>query len=263
MFRALKGGCNTKQFSSFKMSRPQGLQNYVLLIVKSQGDFVIDGQPYALTPGQAIIFSPYTPYFYQNPQGDYIDDWIHFDLDNPMLLKEKNLKTNIPFSVKQTDLFTILIKQILWENSYSSPPFQTENIDALFTLLINHLAASQCNSSDKKYLNYYYEQLQLIRLELQSSPSDNPSIEECADKLGISPSYFQHLYTSYFGNSYKKDLIDSRLSQAKYLMKTTDFTLEQIAEICGYHNEVHFYRQFKKNIGITPAKYRKEDSQSF
>ena len=51
-----------------------------------------------------------------------------------------------------------------------------------------------------------------------------------------------------------------RIEHAKYILTTTDLTLEQIAEICGYSNEVHFYRQFKQITGLTPSKYRKKES---
>jgi AraC family transcriptional regulator of arabinose operon len=263
MFHAIKGGCGTKHPSSYKMSRPEGLPNYVILIIKTQGEFLIEDQSFSVTPGHAIILAPNTPYFYGNPEGDYIDDWVHFNVENPSYFQEKQLITNTPFPIRNTDLFSSLIKQILWENSYSPSPFCEQNIDALFTLLNNHLATALSNLDDSKHLSYYHDQLQLLRLDLQNSPSDNHSIEECAGKLGISPSYFQHLYTSFFGISYRKDLIRIRIDQAKFLMGTTDLTMDQIAEICGYHNEVHFYRQFKKIVGITPAKYRKEGHQSF
>lgn len=48
-----------------------------------------------------------------------------------------------------------------------------------------------------------------------------------------------------------------RISYAEILLQTTTFSMESIAEACGYSNPVHFFRQFKKIKGITPAKYRK------
>ena len=70
--------------------------------------------------------------------------------------------------------------------------------------------------------------------------------EDFADTLGISKSYFQHLYKEFFGVSFQQDYIQMRIAYAQDLLETSDMPMEQIAEICGYTNEVHFYRQFKK-----------------
>ena len=105
--------------------------------------------------------------------------------------------------------------------------------------------------------NLLLEQLQTLRLDMQNNLSDQPSIEKYASMLGISPSYFQHIYSDFFGVPFQQDVIQLRIEQAKYILTTTGITLEQVAELCGYTNEVHFYRQFKKITGSTPAHYRK------
>ena len=52
-------------------------------------------------------------------------------------------------------------------------------------------------------------------------------------------------------------MIDSRIQAASELLTSTRKSIEEVAEICGYHNTEHFVRQFRKKNGITPAKYRK------
>ena len=70
MYQIIKGGCNTRHPSSFFMSHPDGLNNYLLLIVKTPAVFQIAGQDYTLSPNQAIILAPHTPCSYSNPYGD-------------------------------------------------------------------------------------------------------------------------------------------------------------------------------------------------
>ena len=94
---------------------------------------------------------------------------------------------------------------------------------------------------------------------MQNNPSTPRSLDDYAGRLGISKSYFQHLYTELFSISFQQDIIQFRMEHARYLLTTTDLTLSQIAEICGYNNEVHFYRQFKQLTSITPAQYRKQN----
>ena len=35
-------------------------------------------------------------------------------------------------------------------------------------------------------------------------------------------------------------------------------TVQALAAFCGYENELHFMRQFKKCTGLTPSGYREE-----
>ncbi|MNC73208.1 HTH-type transcriptional regulator GadW [compost metagenome] len=52
------------------------------------------------------------------------------------------------------------------------------------------------------------------------------------------------------------DVIASRVEHAKYLLTTTDISVKKIAEMCGYASEIHFMRQFKQQLGLTPSQYR-------
>ena len=53
------------------------------------------------------------------------------------------------------------------------------------------------------------------------------------------------------------DIINSRLRRVKFYLTTSDMTLEDIAQQCGYHNQLHLIRQFKQHYGLTPTEYRK------
>ena len=68
---------------------------------------------------------------------------------------------------------------------------------------------------------------------------------------------FQHLYKRLFGVSVMSDVIKGRLDRAKRLLSSTNLTVREIGERCGYSNEFNFMRQFKDYVGKTPTEYRK------
>lgn len=257
MIKAITGGYEARHPSTYQMSRPNGLSNYVLLIIRSHGEYQLGEVSFTANPGDALLIAPGTPYHYGNPLGDYVDDWIHFSISDCALKERLNLICNTPFPVGNTELYTFCIRQILWELSYGHPEHAGENMDSLFRLLFNHLfAAYQSRNAPEARLPYYNELL-MMRLEIISTYAEPHSIEEHARELKISESYFQYLYKKTFGVSFHHDLIRTRIDHAKYSLLTSDLTIDQIAEDCGYSNEVHFYRQFKKITGTTPAKFRK------
>lgn len=258
MYQILKGGCDTRHCGSFLMQRPEGLPNYILLIIKSRCAFHINGQHELVTPGHAIIISPGTPYSYNSTVEDYTDDYVHFSIEDSFLSDQLRPMTNVLFPVRNTEMLTSLIRQILWEYSYAPASYKKENIDALSTVLFHHLMVSYETREKTNTSCAYSKQLQALRLQLQSSPGVRHTIREHAHEMGVCESYFQHLYRDFFGISFQKDLIRLRIEYAKYILTSTDLTLEQVAELCGYANEIHFYRQFKQQSGMTPAKYRKQ-----
>ena len=47
-----------------------------------------------------------------------------------------------------------------------------------------------------------------------------------------------------------------RLTAAKFLLKTTDSSIEEIAFTCGFKDTSYFYRRFSSLFKTTPAAYR-------
>lgn len=256
MFTVLNGGYNARHPSTFFLSRPKGLANYVLLIIKTHGEFVINGRSFTAEPGSAVVIDRNTPYRYQNPNGEYADDWLHFECNEDERFMSSGIVFNEVFPLRNTAKFTLYIQQIIWEKNYTSEKYRNDNVSMLLQVLFNNILLAYQEKGYMRSDSPYYTKLQNVRLSLQAAPYEKYSPSDIAGQLGISVSYFQHLYTTLFGTSFQADLINIRLEYAKNLVLTTNMTIEMIAEMSGYSSEVHFYRQFRKKTGMTPAEYR-------
>ena len=51
------------------------------------------------------------------------------------------------------------------------------------------------------------------------------------------------------------DVINARFMAKEFLLQA-NYTLTEIAELCGYSNVEHFCRQFKEKTGCTPGEFR-------
>ncbi|MDE7324799.1 MAG: AraC family transcriptional regulator [Lachnospiraceae bacterium] len=295
MFQIMRGGCAARHPYPFHLSRMHGIQNYVLLLIHTAARFQISGTEMTAMPGHAILIAPETPYCYYNLSGEYMDDWLHFEytpditdyqaanssvLDSNITAshtdnnspKQNNIPTdNITFSVfpptnklfpvRNMELYSSLIRQLLWEKSCAPPGYQVQNTDALFLVLFNHLRYDSAHPQPLLPPLPFEEKLREIRSKMEDSPQSEHSIAFYAQELKISESYFQHLYRKLFGISFQKDVIKLRVEHSMELLDHTDLTIEQLVELCGYHSEVHFYRQFKAVTGCTPAQYRHQCGQ--
>ena len=262
MYTLYRGGYDSKHDQNFIMSRPNGHFCYVLLIVKSQSDFQIGNDYFHVLPNSAILIRPGTPYQYAPTDREFRNDWLHFDTSDPLFSTHYNCLLHHPILLNTPLQFSQYIQHIFWEMNFCDPEYRAENISMLLHILLNKLLQEKhANHQGKKY-NPYANDLQNLRLEMNSRPNKNYSPGEMAEKINISPSYFQSLYKELFGIPFKKDLINMRLDYARDLITDTQLPLEQIALLSGYNNEVHFYRQFKEKTGMTPREYQQSTRHS-
>lgn len=73
-----------------------------------------------------------------------------------------------------------------------------------------------------------------------------------------SPSYFSSAFKRTFGISPHAYLMTRRISRAVELMLGSDAPLSQIAINCGFADQAHFSRQFRRTMGATPSTWRRE-----
>lgn len=81
-------------------------------------------------------------------------------------------------------------------------------------------------------------------------------IEELAGELGVSKSHLVRIFSAAVGVPPGRYLTLVRLDAAKRLLLHREYTLETIANLCGFAGANYFCRVFKKETGQTPAAWR-------
>ena len=90
-----------------------------------------------------------------------------------------------------------------------------------------------------------------------SFAEDELSVAELAYLCGISEAYFRRIFVSKFGMSPKEYLIRLRISYAKQLLESGQFSVGEAASLSGYFEASHFSREFSKRVGVSPNEYKK------
>ena len=85
------------------------------------------------------------------------------------------------------------------------------------------------------------------------------TVEEVADACKLNRSYFSKLFRENMGCPPQEFLIRLRLSKAADQMKDTKAPIGEIAAVCGYPNQLHFSRAFKKRYGLSPREWRNQN----
>ncbi len=92
---------------------------------------------------------------------------------------------------------------------------------------------------------------------VENNYAKNFLIEEVALRFGMSLRNLTRRFKMATGESLLTYLHRYRIEIAKELLKTSDFTIQEIAYQVGYEDISFFYRLFKKHTALTPKAYRK------
>lgn len=249
--------------SSFIMEHSTGLPDYLLLLVKTDAWFDFDGVKTPTTPNMAILFDRNVHIRYGCDHAHYNDDWIHFDFstrEEDFLKQELHIPFGQPLYLPQLHSLSHQI-QAMTPVFHSSGLHREQLLDSMMRTLLYSLDEQLCTVQSDSQPNKHYEAFLNLRAELYNNPGYPWTIAKMSDSLFLSASYFQHLYKDFFHCSCQQDIIRARLELAKFHLSTSDFGIRSLSQFCGYENELHFMRQFKKFEGMTPSQYRRSARQ--
>lgn len=104
------------------------------------------------------------------------------------------------------------------------------------------------------------EVLEKIRLTVEENLQDPGLCSEwIADAVGLSAAYVRELFRKYSGESLPGFILEKRMDLAVNLLLESRKSVKEIAEACGFQSYNYFFTAFKRNFGITPKEYRKQE----
>lgn len=96
--------------------------------------------------------------------------------------------------------------------------------------------------------------LQCIREEATMGAS----VDDIARKAGLSRSVLQRRFRQHLGKTVAEALLAVKLRRAQDMLTFTELPLIDVAERSGFNYQEYLTYVFKKHLGTTPARYRKE-----
>ena len=83
------------------------------------------------------------------------------------------------------------------------------------------------------------------------------SVAQLCYDAGISHAHMLRLFRREYGCSVVEYVIARRIELACQLLQTTDLSVKSVAFSCGFSDEPHFMKTFKKHMGISALQYRR------
>lgn len=253
MYKLNAIGLDMRHNGDFIIDRPDGSGDCLLIIFKTDALLTLDGEELTVQTDSAIIYSKDSPQLYRAICGSYVNHFLHFsmggeDMDGRIVFD----RLLTPSSVKDAEE----LLRMLTREQLSASENRGEYTSMLIKMLLMKLS-EPANEQRGAPLSPHAELLDDLRADIYSNPGQFTSVAQLAERVSLSPSHFQQLYKSRFSVSCYEDLLSARIRTAQYYLSSTALTVREIANLCGYENEVCFMHRFKERTGTTPGAYRR------
>lgn len=259
MINVTQIGYNFINFGGIDVQRPEGEDQYLLLFFRTDTEVMMDGVYQTVKKFSFFIYPKGTPQYYRKTDGDYLNDWMYFDIkpDNEYF-KKLNIPLCTPISLRSSAALNTMMLEMFddcfHENAQNSIMLGDKANSFFHRLSVSY--ALELSGSGKR--NIYHNELNDLRNKLLNFSFIPQSNESIAKSLNISVSRLEHLYKELFNTTIIHDMIRGRIQNACLLLRSTDYTVTNIATICGYDNPEHFSKQFKSIVGCSPRQYRQK-----
>lgn len=97
------------------------------------------------------------------------------------------------------------------------------------------------------------------KIEIFFTDHYNEQITEndLAVELGLSKRQLSRILRSIYGMSFREKLIDTRMSKALVLLRSSGSPIDEIANLIGYTSPSGFHIAFRKRFGVSAGEYRR------
>lgn len=199
-----------------------------------------------------ILYKPGQRIHYHAVSGDMLYNWIRFDCDEP-LYTEDYLPYGKPVLCPDYGCYVTYWQMVANENywQYNSSNYANEQL----MHIIFHRLHDYATTTD---LFVYRDAFINLRDQIYQHPAKDWTLEKMASFVNLSTRSLQKFYKNFFHITCINEVINSRITYAKFLLTHTSDSIQEIAEKSGYNNIEHFCRQFKKKEGLSPSKYRRQ-----
>ena len=237
----------------------KGRRDYqILYVANGKTHFWFDGREEIVSAGYMVLYKPeeiqkYVYYLEDNPEVF----WIHFtgsDVKNILAYHDISLDEHVFYCGVLPD-YKALFRKIIQELQLCRYGYE-DYIASLFNDIL--LLVDRQQHEQKKATGNVQEQIERAAAYFNENYNTKISIDDYAESLHISTNWFIHNFKQYAGMSPAQYILSLRMVNAQSLLERTTYNIKEISEIVGYENPLYFSRVFKKEIGKSPAQYRKE-----
>ncbi len=240
------------------LARRKNLESYlVVLVLSGSGTLMYQNLIYPLEKGSCFFIDCMEPYFHQSSSSDPWElIWVHFHGSSSReyyrYFSAKSAPVLKPQSFPELQETLERLLEVNTDSDLSVEIFSSRLIVELLSLLLLDITRSQTEKHPG------HQKMAQVRQYLNEHYTEKFSLDALSEEFFISKFHLSREFRALYGITLNQYVIARRITLAKKLLRFSDYTLEEIAESCGFYDASYLNRQFKKSEGIRASDFRKK-----
>ncbi len=242
-------------------TEPCQIDSYiVILVIKGIGFVNYDDIEYRVSEGQCIYLNCNSLHSFRcdvNCPWEVL--WLYFNGNSAPyyynLFSKKRCNVFLPQRIHD---LTSIIYEIIANNVQKNANTEIINSKLITDILTMIISTPSIHGP----IESYSYQMKSIMEYIDSHFTENINLDDLSAAFYMNKYYITREFKKEYGETIFQHIIKRRIDYAKELLSSTNETIEDIAEICGFNDQSYFSRQFKKVTGINSLCYRKLNKQN-
>lgn len=228
------------------------------LPIRGQARLTLDKQDIVLRPGHAYLIPGYH-LVRQECERRMDVYWLHFVPESlPLGFLMSHVTQVYPYEGRELEYWCPTCKELarLFEDGSRGLFYRVQAMlmdmvaQLLATYRLDHVAA----------IDPVFERLKPAIAFMDQRLLENPRLADIARTVHLAPNYFHRKFTEAFHITPFDYMLGRRMNLGRQLLLSTNLTLAQIAERCGFYSAFHYSKLFKKHCGVSPKQFRGRSS---
>jgi len=127
-----------------------------------------------------------------------------------------------------------------------------EDIGAWLSVLLHRFIDYSFDFSTIKHSDTVFKAAEYVKEHF----SEKITLEEIAGYVSLSRSYLSRIFKEETGESLSAYINKVRIDKAKLMLLDNNCALIDIAGLCGFEDQSYFTKVFKRQVGVSPKRYR-------
>ena len=255
------GGLASANRCGWTTSRHSNTCYELHIILEGTCDLSFDEEVYPMSAGQAVMIAPNVFHAPSNVSETFCRFSLSFSVDgelrNTMQAVDKEY-----YRFFEPDGNVLSLCQKILQELDGDAFLKRELTSALFSqLMIFCMRAINQKTGIKPEKDKEVtpeDEIERIDNFFALYPPERQTRQELAEYLHCSQRQLIRKMQALYGVSFRQKLIASRMDLARYLLRSTEASVNEISTKVGYADNAAFFRAFRQHTGKTPAQYRKE-----
>lgn len=236
----------------------------IFYVLNGRGQFHIEGAVYPVKNNDLIIINPNRLHTeYSDTAAGHLLEYVVIGINGVSFQSKSEKPSGVPlYNLSECrGEASFLLKTILQEFRRKKDNYLFVCRSLLHTLLLLIIRNTKSMFVSSLGIKANRECL-FIEQYIDEHFSEDITLDFLSSLTYMDKYYMVHLFKKHTGDSPIRFLIKRRIAEAKYLLKTTNYSAAKIAQLIGFSSQSYFSQAFFREVGMSPIQYRKNGADS-